>query len=199
MHRRRVRSPGMADPVHLLDLWRNLHLADRIVCDHLNAKLTADVGCTLTEHDVLAWLTAAPNNRLRMLDLATRMRVTPGGLTRIVDRLVQRDWVVRDLPAHNRREVYAVLTETGAATLRQARRTYRQVLDETIAGHLTDDELTRLNAAARKLHDSLAGPTRTLSPSARAGAALDRAPGAAVRFRRAPNKAMGGETDNHLP
>src|SRR4029453_1760877 len=55
-----------------------------------------------------------------MLALATRLRITPGGLTRIIDRLVDRGWIQRDRPADNRREVYATLPPAGAAAPRTA-------------------------------------------------------------------------------
>ena len=60
----------MAAPPTVLTIWRNLHLADATICQELNARLTARVGCSLTEHDVLAWVSAAPSQRLRMADLA---------------------------------------------------------------------------------------------------------------------------------
>jgi MarR family len=80
----------MANQPPAILTWRNLHLADTAVCDALNARLAEKAGCSLVEHDLLAWLAAAPGKRLRMLDLATHLRVTPGGLTRIIDRLVDR-------------------------------------------------------------------------------------------------------------
>src|SRR6266511_1371892 len=92
----------MADRPPVILTWRNLHLADAVVCDKLNARLAGGAGCSLVEHDLLAWLAAAPGKRLRMLDLATRLRVTAGGLTRIIDRLVERGWIERDRGAPHR-------------------------------------------------------------------------------------------------
>src|SRR5919198_4011686 len=107
----------MANQPPAILTWRNLHLADTAVCDALDARLAEQAGCSLLEHDLLAWLAAAPGKRLRMVDLATRLRVTPGGLTRIIDRLVDRGWIERDRPTGNRREVHATLTRAGAAVL----------------------------------------------------------------------------------
>jgi DNA-binding MarR family transcriptional regulator len=135
--------------------WRNLHLADAAVCDELNARLAEKIGCSLIEHDVLAWLAVAPGKRLRMLDLATRLRVTPGGLTRIIDRLVDRGWIQRDRPADNRREVYATLTRSGATARRSARVVYGRVVEETFARHLDEQDLITLGSIAHKLVDRL--------------------------------------------
>jgi DNA-binding MarR family transcriptional regulator len=145
----------MANPTPAILTWRNLHLADTAVCDALNARLAEKAGCSLIEHDLLAWLAAAPGKRLRMLDLATRLRITPGGLTRIIDRLVDRGWIQRDRPADNRREVYATLTPAGAAAHRTARVVYGRVIQETFARHLDEHDLITLGRIAHKLLDQL--------------------------------------------
>jgi DNA-binding MarR family transcriptional regulator len=145
----------MANPTPVILTWRNLHLADAVVCDEVNARLAERAGCSLIEHDVMAWLAAAPGRRLRMLDLATRLRITPGGLTRIIDRLVDRGWVERDRPAENRREVYATLTGAGTAKLRTARVAYSRVIEDTFARHLDEQDLLALGRITDKLLDRL--------------------------------------------
>src|SRR5262249_60366620 len=120
----------MAAPPTVLTIWRNLHLTDAMICHELNARLAARVGCSLTEHDMLAWVSDAPSQRLRMADLAGLLRVTPGGLTRIIDRTVERGWIQRDRPADNRREVYAVLTGAGRSLRGPATQTYLGPLQE---------------------------------------------------------------------
>lgn len=145
----------MVTPNPAILTWRDLHLADAVVCDALDARLAEQAGCSLLEHDLLAWLAAAPGKRLRMLDLATRLRVTPGGLTRIIDRLAERGWIQRDRPADNRREVHATLTRAGAAVLRRARVVYGRVIQETFVRHLDQQDLITLGAIAHRLLDRL--------------------------------------------
>jgi DNA-binding MarR family transcriptional regulator len=145
-------EPG---PPVILRIWRNLHLVDALVCEELNARLAAQAGCSLVEHDLLAWVFAAPSQRLRMLELAGLLRVTPGGLTRIVDRTVERGWIRRDRPAGNRREVYAVLTDEGRALLRSARPAYLGVLQDMIAGQLSGADLATLRDVSGTLLDRL--------------------------------------------
>jgi len=145
----------MANQTPAILTWRDLHLADTAVCDELNARLAEKAGCSLIEHDLLAWLAAAPGKRLRMLDLATRLRVTPGGLTRIIDRLVDRGWIERDRPTDNRREVYATLTRSGAAAHRTARVVYSRVIQQSFARHLDQQDLMILGGIAHKLLDRL--------------------------------------------
>jgi DNA-binding MarR family transcriptional regulator len=142
-------------PPTILAIWRNLHLADAMICAELNTRLNASLSCSLVEHDALAWVSAAPSQRLRMAELAGLLRVTPGGLTRIIDRTVERGWIERNRPAENRREVYAVLTAAGRDLLRSAREAYSGVLRDMIAGPLGDADLSALLGISQKLLDGL--------------------------------------------
>jgi DNA-binding MarR family transcriptional regulator len=125
----------------MIEAWGNLHRVYTAMRRFLDQQLTAEAGCTLFEHDLLTRLDCTPDRRMQMLALADRMDVTRGGLTRIIDRLVERDWVRRDRPESNRREVYALITDEGTRTLERARAVYLRVLDETLGGHLTESEL----------------------------------------------------------
>jgi DNA-binding MarR family transcriptional regulator len=91
-----------------------------------------------------------------MLKLAAMLGVTRGGLTRIVDRLVERGWIDRDRPASNRREVYAVLTPDGQHAIEHARAIYLSVLQHTLATHLNKAELDELARITDKLLSALA-------------------------------------------
>jgi DNA-binding MarR family transcriptional regulator len=142
-------------PPTILAIWRNLHLADAMICAELNTRLNASLGCSLVEHDALAWVSTAPSQRLRMAELAGLLWVTPGGLTRIIDRTVERGWIERNRPAENRREVYAVLTAAGRDLLRSARQAYSGVLRDMIAGPLGDADLSALLGISQKLLDGL--------------------------------------------
>src|SRR5262249_5943032 len=153
-------APGMPTERSVVLTWRSLHLADNAVRRILDERLTAEAGCSLLEHDLLAWLTAQPERRLQMLKLADMLGVTRGGLTRIVDRLVERGWIDRDRPASNRREVYAVLTSDGQYAIRHARAVYVSVLNETLGAHLSRAELDGLARITAKLLDALAGGDR---------------------------------------
>jgi DNA-binding MarR family transcriptional regulator len=141
----------VAEPSPAILTWRNLHLADAMVCEELHARLAERPGCSLTEHDLLAWLAAAPQHRLRMADLAARLRISPGGLTRIIDRLTDRGWVERHRPEGNRREVYVTLTRAGAAARRAAQVVYSQVIERTVAPLLGEDDLLALGSITHKL------------------------------------------------
>jgi DNA-binding MarR family transcriptional regulator len=149
-------APGMPTDRSVVLTWRSLHLADDAVRRILDERLTAEAGCSLLEHDLLAWLTAQPQRRLQMLKLADMLGVTRGGLTRIVDRLVERGWIDRDRPASNRREVYAVLTPDGQHAIEHARAIYLGALQQTLGTHLNKAELDELARITNKLLGAMA-------------------------------------------
>ena len=136
--------------------WAGLHFAYREMSRLLDERLRAESECSLSDVDVLNELYCTPEQRLQMLVLAERLGVTRGGLTRIVDRLVEHGWVSRERPAHNRREVYAGVTEDGARVLRHARTVYIRLLTETLGAHLDDAALDDLAAGMAKLRAGLA-------------------------------------------
>jgi len=69
---------------------------------------------------VLVLLSEADGHRSRMCDLAGRLHLTPGGLTRRLDGLVARGLVRREPSVEDRRVVLAALTDEGMALLEQA-------------------------------------------------------------------------------
>jgi DNA-binding MarR family transcriptional regulator len=141
----------MAKPSTVVLTWRNLHLADGAVRAALDGQLSRDANCSLIEHDLMAWLEAAPHCTRGMYELAGLLGVTPGGVTRIVDRLITRGWLTRDRPSRNRREVTVGFTAAGENAFATARTAYLAVLDETLAAHLTERELATLERITSKV------------------------------------------------
>jgi DNA-binding MarR family transcriptional regulator len=139
----------------MITAWGNLHRLYTAMRRALDERLAAEAGCSLFDHDLLSRLECVPGQKMQMLELADKMEVTRGGLTRIIDRLVERDWVRRDRPESNRREVYALITDDGLHTLGRARAVYLRVLDETLGGHLTAQELQEFVHSSNKLLKAL--------------------------------------------
>jgi DNA-binding MarR family transcriptional regulator len=139
----------------IVQAWANLHFAYGAMRKLLDERLRTEAECSLSDIDVLTELQCTPDQRLQMLTLAERLEVTRGGLTRIVDRVVDRGWVSRDRPAHNRREVYAVMTEEGSRKFQQGRAVYVRLLTETLGAHLDDAALGELANSTGKLLKAL--------------------------------------------
>lgn len=141
----------MASDLDLLELWRNIYRMNTVIRSSLGCQLELACGCTLTEHDLMSWVEVSGTPRPRMLDLAGLLGLTQGGVTRLVDRLVSRGWVVREQVPGNRREIYARLTSQGKAVLAQARAAYLQALREVITERLSDEDIAILTSITGKL------------------------------------------------
>jgi len=117
----------------------------------LNARLIADHGLTMADYDVLLHLAWAPDRRLRRVDLAERVLLTASGVTRLLDGLERGGLVERGPCDGDRRVVYAVLTDSGLAKLREASETHVPQVEALLASRFDDGELADLRAYLGRL------------------------------------------------
>lgn len=111
-----TRAPRPLDTQEMA-AWHALIRAHARVVRRLEAELEAEHGLSLPGYEVLAHLSEAPQQRLRMSDLATCAVLTPSGLTRLIDKLTSARLVRRDKCAADARVTYAVLTPEGRRRL----------------------------------------------------------------------------------
>jgi MarR family 2-MHQ and catechol resistance regulon transcriptional repressor len=127
----------------------------------LNAQLSADHGLTLNDFEVLLRLARAPD-RMRRVDLTQQVFLTASGITRLLDGLERGGLVERASCATDRRVVYAVLTDSGLAKLREAAMSHFAQVDELFGGRLESEELEDLTALLSRLGDD--GPEIDCDP-----------------------------------
>jgi DNA-binding MarR family transcriptional regulator len=80
-------------------------------------------GLSLSDFAALHHLSEAPGYRLRRIDLAQRLALTPSGITRLLNPLERRRIVSREEDGHDARATYAVLTNSGRALIKDAQTT----------------------------------------------------------------------------
>jgi MarR family 2-MHQ and catechol resistance regulon transcriptional repressor len=83
----------------------------------ISAQLVADHGLTLSEFEVLMLLARAPDRAMRRVDVAHEVRLSPSGVTRMLDRLEAAGMVGKRDCKKDARVTYAELTEAGLAKL----------------------------------------------------------------------------------
>src|ERR1700693_5773892 len=98
---------------------------NRRLSESLGRELEQSVGIPLVFFDVLIHVGAAPDGRLTMSRLSTDVALTTGGVTRLVDRMVDAGLVARENCPNDRRSVHVVLTPAG-----------RVVLERAVASHI---------------------------------------------------------------
>jgi DNA-binding MarR family transcriptional regulator len=115
----------------------------------LEIRLLADHGLTISDYETLLHLSREPEGRLRRVDLAERLLLTPSGITRLLEGLQRCGLVEKASCDSDARVTYAVLTPAG-----------RERLEEAAGGHLAvmrDQIGTRLDAAELEALASLLG------------------------------------------
>ncbi|HWC34730.1 MAG TPA: MarR family winged helix-turn-helix transcriptional regulator [Mycobacteriales bacterium] len=112
-------APPVVQPLDEREMsaWHALIHAHSRVIRRLEAELEAEHGLSLPAYEVLAHLSMAPGERLRMSELAVHAVLSPSGLTRLVDKLGREGLVSRDRCSADARVVYAVLTPLGRTRL----------------------------------------------------------------------------------
>jgi DNA-binding MarR family transcriptional regulator len=135
------------------DAFVALVRAHATVTRQLNAQLAADHGLTISDFEVLLRLARSPEQRLRRVDLAQQVVLTPSGITRLLDGLERQGWVDRASCSEDRRVVYAVITEAGLAKLQEARSTHIPQIEEHFARRLPTADLATLVGLLGKLGD----------------------------------------------
>jgi MarR family transcriptional regulator, 2-MHQ and catechol-resistance regulon repressor len=125
--------------------------AHRHLTDNLGRELEQAVGIPPVFFDVLIHVAAAPRGRLTMSRLSADVALTASGVTRLVDRMVEADLVVRENSPSDRRSIHVVLTRAGQAVLKRAIAGYVESIDRHLIAPLDDDDRAALTVTLIKV------------------------------------------------
>ena len=134
-----------------IQAWVALLRAHASSTRRFNAELVAEHGLTLNDYEVLLHLSRADGKRLRRVDLAESILLTPSGITRLLEGLESCGYVERASCASDARVTYAQLTDDGEAKLRAAADTHVAGIREFFRGRFSKDELTALGELLERL------------------------------------------------
>ncbi|HXV58509.1 MAG TPA: MarR family transcriptional regulator [Gaiellaceae bacterium] len=141
--------PWSASPA--VAAWTRLLRAHAAATRVLSAGLQAQHGVGLNDFEALVLLAGAEERRLRRVDLARQLGLTPSGITRLLDGLEEAGLVARAACPVDRRVVYAQLTDAGADLLAAASRAHVGAIEALLEEHLAPAELEELAALLGKL------------------------------------------------
>jgi DNA-binding MarR family transcriptional regulator len=110
----------------------------------IEARLVAEHGLNGNDFETLLHLARAEHGAMRRIDLAERLRLTPSGVTRLLDGLEAAGLTGRRDCTSDARVTYAVITNEGRDTLVAASRTHAAACEELIGSHLSPAELDEL-------------------------------------------------------
>jgi DNA-binding MarR family transcriptional regulator len=121
-----------------------------MIMRRLESALLAAHNLPLASFDVLQQLAQAPQQRLRMNDLAVGVLLSRSGLTRLVDRLEREGLVIRHACPSDARGLFAVLTPAGHKRLADAVPTYHRCIREHFLDRIGTSELRQIALTAAK-------------------------------------------------
>lgn len=128
------------------DAWLAVARTHAAITSRLQEALTAAGLPPLPWFDVLATLSEAPDQRLKMGELAEALVITRGGLTKLVDRLIKAGLLERTFCETDRRVSYATLLPAGLELLEEMLPIVSGELEATFAANLSErqaEELTK--------------------------------------------------------
>jgi DNA-binding MarR family transcriptional regulator len=134
--------------LHLMGLIVRSH---RLLTDRLGRELEQDIGIPLVFFDVLINVGAAPDGRVTMSRLSNDIALTTGGVTRLVDRMVEAGLVERQACPNDRRSIHVILTPEGRTVLDRAVAAHIEGIDRHLVAHLSDTDRANLATALTKI------------------------------------------------
>jgi DNA-binding MarR family transcriptional regulator len=108
-------------------------------------------GLTLSQSEVLIFLDDAPDQRVRMAELAKGVLLSSSGGTRLVERLERLGYVTRRAAADDRRGLFAELTDAGRHVVKAARATYREGVRATFLDRLRAADQVALSVISTRV------------------------------------------------
>jgi DNA-binding MarR family transcriptional regulator len=139
-------TPAGVEPLSDLELgaWRGLLRTSACVCKQLDAELEAAQGIALSTYEVLAYVSEASGERMRMCDLAASANLSRSGLTRLIDRLERDGLIERQRCNNDARGAWAKLTTDGREQLESAREVQLSALRRLFLSNLSPAEQAML-------------------------------------------------------
>ena len=124
--------------------WTRFLRAYAAVTRELSSRLEAAHGLSLRDFDVLVQLYSAPEQRMRRIDLARTVILSPSGITRLLEGLERAGWVGKHQCESDQRVTYAVLTDTGLAKVEECRSTHLTDIEELFGSRYSAEEREQL-------------------------------------------------------
>ena len=151
-------------------VWALFLTTHAVLVEQIEQRLAAADLPPLAWYDVLWGLERAPDQRMRMSELAQKVVLSRSNLTRLADRLEDAGLVMRERLEEDRRGAYAVLTEQGKAVRRRMWPVYQAGIRELFEERVTEREAESMGAALRRTLDAARqAPATESAVSAAAG------------------------------
>jgi DNA-binding MarR family transcriptional regulator len=146
----------MADPLTETQqqAWRSFIESSWALHTHLEDELRAQTGLSMNDYHVMVTLSEAPQHRLRMGELASRLVFSPSRITYQISSMVKRGLVRKEPCPEDGRGQEAVLTDEGMAALEAAAPLHLITVRDSFIDRLDPTELAVIHRVFDKVrHD----------------------------------------------
>ena len=126
------------------EAWGALARTHAAISGRLQEALASADFPPLPWYEVLATVADAPEERMKMGELAEALVITRGGLTKLVDRLIKAGLMERTFCETDRRVSYATLLPAGMSLLVEMRPVIVAELDAAFSANLSVDQADQL-------------------------------------------------------
>ena len=143
----------MAEPLTDTELssWRTFIESSWALHTRLEDELRAATGLSMNDYHVMVVLSEAPERRLRMGELASRLVFSPSRVTYQINSMVKRGLVRKQSCPEDGRGQEAVLTDAGMAALVDAAPKHLATVRDSFIDHLSPQELDVVETVFAKL------------------------------------------------
>lgn len=131
--------------------WTRLLRAYASTTRLLSAELQEEHGLTLNDYEALLVLSRAEDGRLKRVELARNLMLTPSGITRLLQGLEDAGLVERASCATDLRVTYAQLTDAGREKLETASGGHVASIRALFEEHFARDEIRTIAEILGKL------------------------------------------------
>jgi DNA-binding MarR family transcriptional regulator len=125
------------------DAWRAYLATSKLLFRQLDRDLHS-LGLSGNDYEILVVLSEAPEHRLRMTDLADATAQSRSRLSHQITRMEAAGLVRRDTCPGDKRGLFAVLTDTGMATIERVAPNHVESVRQHFIDLLTPEQLTTL-------------------------------------------------------
>jgi DNA-binding MarR family transcriptional regulator len=139
------------------EAWGALTRTHAAIVGRLQEALAGADLPPLPWYEILATVSEAPAERMKMGDLAEALVITRGGLTKLVDRLVKAGLLERTFCETDRRVSYATLLPAGRELLDEMRPVVVGELEIAFAARLSAAEADALRETLERVRVSACG------------------------------------------
>jgi len=147
----RTSASSSCDKGPYREAWLAVARTHAAITGRLQEALTAAGLPPLAWFEVLAALAEAPEQRLKMGELAEALVITRGGLTKLVDRLINAGLLERAFCEADRRVSYATLLPAGVELMEEMRPVVAGELETAFAANITERQAGELSSILERV------------------------------------------------